>query len=59
MRAVRSIPCWEVQVPAMTRLNVNFPWGDIPARPFMGLSDDLVEDIADTAMSFLTKGGAR
>ena len=37
------------------RAGIPIPWGDIPARPFLGLSADDREDIVDIIRSHLTR----
>jgi len=38
-----------------TRYGVPVPWGDIPARPFLGLSDDDRNDLLDALNEYLAK----
>lgn len=38
-----------------TRFGVPIPWGDIPARPFLGLSEDDRADLLDALNEYLAK----
>jgi phage virion morphogenesis protein len=39
-----------------TRRGAPIPWGDIPARPFLGISDDDRRDIEETLAAYLLPG---
>lgn len=42
-----------------TKRGASIPWGDIPARPFLGLSDQDEANIADTVEEWLERIAAR